>query len=392
MSKFAELPAEILPIQGSDPLQHEEIHRALWTNYFSGVKVIVGPLNDLAESLSKEYLKEPERDKFLFVNGIKWLVFYLPFWAYLLLVMDYEAHPVQFAACAVAFILTWVDQLGTYILSLHCIVHRPSMKTHQNQHTLKNVWSFVFGPMMGVVPETYQAHHIGMHHVRNNGEQDTSSTMAYRRDSAWDLFRYFVKFHTGHISVVRALYDLNNVKAMRRFLICECAFHVIGWVLAYYRGLPPVLLCWFLPMFAVRTGMLVGNFGQHAFLNDADPYNDYNLSAVIMDSFYNTKAFNDGYHIQHHMYPSAHHLDLPRLFAKDLPMMAVHDSVVFTSRQGSKLVDWVSLTILLVTKQYDVLADHFVDCRALVNGSEPRSKEEIVELLKSRTCKVYKTE
>ena len=51
---------------------------------------------------------------------------------------------------------------------------------------------WVLGPFFGESPETYFAHHVGMHHAENNLEDDISTTLPYVRDSAVDFG------HAGH--------------------------------------------------------------------------------------------------------------------------------------------------------------------------------------------------
>ena len=317
----------------------------------------------------------------------KWFLIQFPLWLYLLFKVDYDQHPLWFGFLLTVHLVTWVDQLEVYILSLHCLVHRRAF--HNLQHVFKAIYVWVLGPMFGVTPETYQSHHIGMHHVRNNGHKDASSTMPYRRDRLGDFLMYLLKFHVGHKETYDSLVDIGNTKAVRKFVAGEGLWALCGIIIACFRPLPASLV-WFFPMFMIRSGMCAGNWGQHSFINPVDPHNDYNLSAVIVDSEYNTKAFNDGYHIMHHLYPSAHYLDLPKLFVTDLPKMAEHDSVVFTAkRKISPIIDWPSITFLLLRGRYDILADHFVDCRALHSGTAPRKKEDIIALLKSRTAKVF---
>jgi fatty acid desaturase len=373
--------------QGPDPVSEQEIHRSFWRKFGFEVNVLPGPLHSLVKFIFTPLLEDPSRDTYYGEIITKWLLYMVPMWLYLLFVCDQAEHPYRFALLVAVYLATWVDQLEVYILSLHCLVHRRAFKI--GQQAVKVLYMWGFGPMFGVTPETYQSHHIGMHHVRNNGLRDASSTMPYRRDSVYDFLRYLLNFHFAHKKVADSLLDLGNAKAVKKFVIGEVSWLVCGLIIAFFRPIPAVVV-WFFPMVMIRTGMCLGNFGQHAFINDADPHNDYNLSAVIIDSEYNTKAFNDGYHIMHHLYPSAHYMDLPKLFVTDLPTMAEHDSVVFTAkRQTSPLIDWPSITFLLLQHKYDVLADHFVDCRAIVNKTKPRSKEEIIALLKSRTCKVY---
>ena len=52
--------------------------------------------------------------------------------------------------------------------------------------------------------------------------------------------------------------------------------------------------------------MMAGNWGQHAFVDQETPENNYRNSLTCINSRYNKQAFNDGYHIGHHLRPGMH--------------------------------------------------------------------------------------
>eukprot|EP00659_Diplonema_papillatum_P015421 gene15421-23579_t len=119
----------------------------------------------------------------------------------------------------------------------------------------------------------------------------------------------------------------------------------------------------------MRGGMMAGNWGQHAFINPDEPTTNFGHSVNIINSSYNRRCFNDGYHITHHMHPSAHYAELPALFLKELPTLAEHDVIVFSHPHW----DFAAIWFHLMTKNYDELARRFVHI-----GSGPkRTHEEI---------------
>jgi hypothetical protein len=94
------------------------------------------------------------------------------------------------AALYVPFnILVFMDR---FILILHNTSHRPLFKKEYRLLNYYLVW--VLGPLFGESPETYFAHHIGMHHIEENLEDDLSSTMPYQRDSFLGWLKYFLEF------------------------------------------------------------------------------------------------------------------------------------------------------------------------------------------------------
>jgi fatty acid desaturase len=384
-----------IPVQGKDPLGDEKFGLS-WFRRFDigpngkGISFVPSPVaNFLRENIWPQLLNEPKVDGMFMDRVFIWTVFHLPLALYLLLFADYQNHKLWYSFCYIFYFTIWFDQFVGYILSLHCVVHRPIFKTtNPVARFLKNFFIWVLGPMMGETPETYAAHHVNMHHPTNNAYDDLSTTMTYKRDSLYDFGFYFSRFMVVHIELFSYLKARNPI-IQARFVTGEMCWAAVGFALFMYRPFAACLI-YFLPVLAIRIGMTCGNFGQHSFINDENPFINTNQSCCIINSMYNTVAFNDGYHIQHHEYPIAPFYELPLLWLKMLPEMAKHDSIVFDAHGGKGAIfDFVSIWFLLMANKYDVLADHFVDCRAIVNKTQPRSKEEIIALLKSRTWKVY---
>ena len=96
--------------------------------------------------------------------------------------------PLYFFVCGYIF-------MDRFILMLHCTSHRSLFKREYRRLNAYIPW--VLGPFFGETPETYYAHHIGMHHPENNLEEDLSSTMRFQRDSFFDFLRYHLRFFFG---------------------------------------------------------------------------------------------------------------------------------------------------------------------------------------------------
>jgi fatty acid desaturase len=120
--------------------------------------------------------------------------------------------------------------------------------------------------------------------------------------------------------------------------------------------------------------MMAGNWAQHAFIDPADPLNDRKSSIVCINTRYNQRCFNDGYHIGHHEKPNLHWSEMPRDFLAKRELYAREGAVVFEG------IDYFQVWALLMTKRYDVLARRFVEL-----GDAPRTEREIVALLRHRT-------
>ena len=93
--------------------------------------------------------------------------------------------------------------------------------------------------------------------------------------------------------------------------------------------------------------MMAGNWGQHAFIDPADPANNYTNSVSCINAVYNQKCFNDGYHIGHHVKPHLHWTEMPVDFEKNINKYTEHQSLVFEK------IDHFAVWFLLMVNRYD---------------------------------------
>ncbi len=264
-----------------------------------------------------------------------------------------------------------------YILMLHNTSHRPLFK--RQYKWMNQIIPWVFGPFVGQSPETYFSHHIGMHHPESNLENDLSSTMHYQRDSLTSFLAYWLRFlFLGMFELTRYLYRRGRLKLMRWALVGELSYFAAVGLLLWFNW-PAALTVFVIPFAAARLGMMTGNWSQHAFIDPKDPGNDYKNSIVCVNSRYNRRCFNDGYHIGHHVKPNRHWTDMPADFDANRARYAAENAVVF---QGT---DYPMIWAMLMFKRYDALARRFVELR-----ETPRDHDEIVALLRRRTQRLPK--
>lgn len=266
---------------------------------------------------------------------------------------------------------------GPFGLMLHCTSHRRFFKQKFNLFNYYLPW--IISPFFGQTPETYASHHLGMHHVENNLEDDESSTMQYQRDSFKDFMRYFLHFMIrGFIDTVK-YFDIRKIYKLRdRLIRGETVFYlmVIGLSFVHWQA---TLVVFILPFFISRFIMMLGNFAQHSFVDFDDPGNNYKNSVNCINTPYNKKCWNDGYHIDHHNKPSLHWTLYPVHFQEHLDEFARHKALVFEN------LDFLRVWILLMKKDYSKLVSHLVN----INGVF-KSDEEAIALMKSRTIRMPK--
>jgi fatty acid desaturase len=261
-----------------------------------------------------------------------------------------------------------------YILMLHNTSHRPLFKPPYRK--LNRVIPWFLGPFFGETPETYYSHHMGMHHADGNLPNDLSTTMPFQRDSVLDFHKYFFKFLFSHPAMYRYFTERKRYKLWRRFLTGELMYLAITVGLAFISWQATLVVFW-IPLLMARYLMMAGNWAQHAFVCAEQPDNDYRASITCINTRYNRRCFNDGYHIGHHVRANRHWTELPQDFLDNRETYREQKAIVFEG------IDFFGVWFWLMLKRYDVLVKHFVDLE-----DEPRSKKEIIALLKERTRKI----
>jgi len=277
---------------------------------------------------------------------------------------------------ALLFLAWYIRQLGPYTLMLHNVCHRPYFR----RECAWMDWPFItlLGMFFGHAPNTYFAHHVAMHHPENNLDDDLSTTIHLQRDSARDFFaHYLLPFLTrGNHDLAVYLADRNREKIRRRLRWGTALWYGIVVVLLFVNW-KATLVVFVATLLITRVAMMSGNWAQHAFVKADDPGNCYVNSLTCINSPYNRRCFNDGYHISHHWKPTRHWTEHPQELAENLAEYAKNDAIVFEG------LDFFLVWLNLMLKRYDTLAEHYVQL-----GDRRRSKEEIVALLKERTRRI----
>lgn len=260
---------------------------------------------------------------------------------------------------------------GPFILMMHNTSHRPFFKSEYK------IWNrfipWILCPFMGQSPDTYFSHHIGMHHAENNMEHDLSSTMKYQRDSFKDFMKYFTGFlFKGVIELVEYLKNTRKHLLRRRAIKGELFFLGISIVLLFIN-FRATMLVFVIPMIIVRFSMMMGNWAQHAFIDQDSPDNNYQNSITCINSVYNRRCYNDGYHIGHHLRPNLHWTEMPIDFEENISKYAKHKAIVFEK------IDYFQIWLYLMLKKYDWLAHNIVNV-----GDNFSSKEDAISLMKER--------
>lgn len=265
--------------------------------------------------------------------------------------------------------------MGAYTLMMHQHIHMRGV-LNKRFAIFDQLFPYLTDPLMGHTWNSYFYHHVKHHHVEGNGPGDLSSTMSYQRDSLPHFLHYFGRF----ILFVWLELPLYFVSRKRYNLAAKTLFWEVGsYVMLYsaYKFNPQAMICvLFLPFVLMRFGMMVGNWGQHAFVDPDEPDSDYRSSITLIDVPSNRYSFNDGYHTSHHLNPLRHWREHPNSFLKSRHVYASQNALVFHN------IDYIMITIKLIMKDYE----HLAKCMVPIGEEQlAMTLEERAEHLKSRT-------
>ncbi|KAI0158705.1 hypothetical protein BJ166DRAFT_309551 [Pestalotiopsis sp. NC0098] len=271
--------------------------------------------------------------------------------------------------------LMQLSYMGAYTLMMHQHIHQRGV-LHKSLGLFDSTFPYLLDPLMGHTWNSYFYHHVKHHHVEGNGPGDLSSTMSYQRDR----FLHFLHYVGRFIVLVWAELPIYFVSRKRHVLGLKTLFwELSSYVLLYsaFKYNRQAAICVLLvPFVLMRLGMMVGNWGQHAFVDPDEPDSDYRSSITLIDVPSNRYSFNDGYHTSHHLNPMRHWREHPNSFLKQRHVYASQNALVFHN------IDYIFITIKLMMKDYE----HLAKCLVPIGEEQLAwSMEERMEHLKSRT-------
>jgi fatty acid desaturase len=184
----------------------------------------------------------------------------------------------------------------------------------------------------------------------------------------------------GAIETCQYLFSRNRKKLSRQLTINEIGFYVVAIGLCFVN-LKAAMVILIIPFLFARLVMMMGNWTQHSFVDPREPDNELASTLICMNTPYNQKCWNDGYHAIHHIRPGAHYTEHPVIFKNMVNEMASNRTFIFEK------IHYLHIFIFLITKRYDRLADHLVN----INGDTFRDRNDAITLMKARTRKFPKS-
>lgn len=264
---------------------------------------------------------------------------------------------------------------GRFGLMFHCMCH--SMIFQKGYQWMHKYVTWIVCPFFGHTPETYFGHHIIMHHVENNMEDDASSTLRFRRDSPTDFLKYLGRFMAmGIVDTFNYLFARKKKKIYIRFTMGEFTWLVFCAAMCFVN-FKATMMIFIVPVIYGRFIMMMGNWTQHAFIDARDPDGHFSSVFNCINNVYNQNCWNDGYHSIHHLNPGLHYTDIPGVFMKNIENFKKHKTFIFDG------IHYLHIFFYIMNKRYDKLAENLVNIDNTFS-----SQAEAEELIRQRLLPV----
>ena len=173
--------------------------------------------------------------------------------------------------------------IGTYTLMMHQHIHMRGILS-KKYAWFDHLFPYVLDPLMGHTWNSYFYHHVKHHHVEGNGPQDLSSTIRYQRDSPLHFLVYVSRFFFliwAELPVY--FYRKGQYETLAKGLVSEYGCFAFIICMAKFVNFRASLFVLLLPLLFIRLGLMVGNWGQHAFVDEEDPASDFRSSITLID-------------------------------------------------------------------------------------------------------------
>lgn len=246
-------------------------------------------------------------------------------------------------------------------------------KQYNNSIITRNVFNWWIGLFFGVMPASFAFGHSINHHRYNNGPLDCISTSDKPRDSIVNFCAYIPRWTWYSLNITTTIQFLKegNTKVAQKMVLGSLYFWT--WYGAFHFVDPLFAFAYLMFPFWENVLLLAAvNWSWHAFNNPKDPEDEYVGSLTILDGCIN--VLNEDSHVVHHQYPGAHWTDHPRLTDKHWDAYAEHQATIFRKTHAFEIFG------LVVGRQYDKLAEKFVDLKGQRAGKEMTHEQKIAIL------------
>jgi hypothetical protein len=231
------------------------------------------------------------------------------------------------------------------------------------------------------IPDFYRIQHVYVHHVEDNGPDDSQTTMPYDRTSFFDFSRHALRQGLDLVSgfiVIPYLRRRGKSRQLREFLRGIAIWYAFLIVLAIFNPIASALI-FFSRLLGGNIQSIIA-FYQHGVI---DASNVYDVRGNTMD-YHHTDHGNlgDDYHVEHHLKPARHWSKYYEEFQRESAHEHGHQSFVMKK----DMVTPLAFAGALWKKDYDAIA-RYTQIRA--GGNDP---SKIAELVRARTRPIGEAE
>lgn len=173
--------------------------------------------------------------------------------------------------------------LGTYTLMMHQHIHMRGI-LNKKFAWVDHSFPYILDPLMGHTWNSYYFHHVKHHHVEGNGPDDLSSTVRYQRDDIWNFLHYLGRFYFFvWADLPRYFLSKRKLDLALKAGVFEIGNYVFLYTM-FTKINPRATFCVFLlPLAIMRLGLMIGNWAQHAFVDEVEPDSDFRSSITLID-------------------------------------------------------------------------------------------------------------
>lgn len=176
-----------------------------------------------------------------------------------------------------------VYYMGSYTLMMHQHIHMRGI-LNKKFAAIDLSFPYITDPLMGHTWNSYYFHHVKHHHVEGNGPDDLSSTVRYQRDDVWNFLHYVGRFYFFvWFDLPRYFFRKRKPELAFKAGACEIANYVFLYTMFNHVNAPATFFALLMPLAVMRLGLMIGNWGQHAFVDELKPDSDFRSSITVID-------------------------------------------------------------------------------------------------------------
>jgi hypothetical protein len=148
---------------------------------------------------------------------------------------------------------------------------------------IDHLFPYITDLFFGHTWNSYYYHHVKHHHCERNGPADLSSTMRYQRDSLKSFLQYVGRFFLIEFELPLYFWRKGMKSVSFKVAFWETVNLLTIYFLLSYVNARATVFVFILPLVQFRLFAMVGNWGQHAFIDRVNPDSDISSVITVID-------------------------------------------------------------------------------------------------------------